>query len=132
MLINDPQLQKHVRTNWQNAQIALALTNSLNSSPQQQSEPIGKNAQIALALTNGKVDPVHTGGLTQPWSLSASAKCKFPFHQEKAQVGSQCRAGEKQGGSSKQMVLAAAKNVPQIPYPGLASHEQQANTLSWP
>ena len=130
--MNDRQHQTHVRTNWHNAQIALALTNSLNSSPRQQSEPIGKNAQIALAITNGKVDPVHTGGLTQPWSLSASAKCKFPFHQEKAQACSQCRAGEKQGGSSKQMVLAAAKNIPQIPYLGLASHEQQANTLSWP
>ena len=30
------------------------------------------------------------------------------------------------------MVLAAARNVPEIPYSGLASHKQQAYTLSWP
>ena len=40
--------------------------------------------------------------------------------------------GEKQGGSSKQMVLAAARKVPQIPFSEPASHEQQAHTLSWP
>ena len=40
--------------------------------------------------------------------------------------------GEKQGGSSKQMVLAAAGNIPQIPFSEPASHEQQAHTLSWP
>ena len=91
--MNDRQHQTHVRTNWQNAQIALALTNSLNSSPRQQSEPIGKNAQIALAITIGKVDPVHTGGLTQPWSLSASAKCKFPFHQEKRKLAASAEQG---------------------------------------
>ena len=40
--------------------------------------------------------------------------------------------GEKQGGSSKQMVLAASRNVPQIPFSEPASQKQQAHTLSWP
>ena len=41
----------------------------------------------------------------------------FPLHQGKAYVGSQCRAGKKQGGSPKQMVRAAARNVPANPPP---------------
>ena len=48
----------------------------------------------------------------------------FPFHQGKTQVGSQCRAGENQGGSSKQMVLTAARNVPPYLLPGPPSCEQ--------
>ena len=43
-----------------------------------------QNAQIALALTNGKVAHAHTGRLTWSRSSSAYPKCKFPFYQEKA------------------------------------------------
>ena len=43
-----------------------------------------QNAQIALALTNGKVAHAHTGRLTRSRSSSAYPKCKFPFYQEKA------------------------------------------------
>ena len=49
----------------------------------------------------------------------------FPFHQGKAQVGRQCRAGEKQGGSPEQMVSTAAMNIPPNLLPGPASHEQR-------
>ena len=50
-------------------------------------------------------------------SLSRGA---FPFHQGKAQVGSQCRAGEKkQGGSPKQTASAAVRTIPSNPSWGL-------------
>ena len=38
--------------------------------------------------------------------LGSSSRCIFPFHQGKVFVGSQWRAGEKQGGYLKQMVSA--------------------------
>ena len=83
------------------------------------SEPTGKNAHIALTLTYGKVavcTPV-CSRLTHSWSLSAPPRCKFPFRQWKAQVGSQCQEGEKQRGfSKKKMVLIAARNTSHIPY----------------
>ena len=41
--------------------------------------------------------------------------------------------GKKQGGSSKQMVLTAARHVPETPFSKPASHEQRAHMLlSWP
>ena len=59
-----------------------------------------------------------------------SSQMQVSIPPRKVQIGSQCRAGEKQGGSSKQIVSVAGKNVPQIPYLGLARSEQQANTVS--
>ena len=43
----------------------------------------------------------------------------------KSIVGSQCRAGEKQGGSLKQMAQAVARNVPPIPFRLASEHEQR-------
>ena len=50
----------------------------------------------------------------------------FPFHQGKAYIGSHCSAGEKQRQSPKQMVLAAARNVPREK--AMATH---SSTLAW-
>ena len=81
------------------------------------------------------VSRVHTKGLTGSWS--ASSRPDSRFHSSKGKyVGSQCQAGEKQGGSSKQMVSAAARMSPQVPFSGPASHEQQVPqslpcTVSW-
>ena len=50
----------------------------------------------------------------------------FPFHQGKAYIGSHCSAGEKQRWSPKQMVLAAARNVPREK--AMATH---SSTLAW-
>ena len=44
----------------------------------------------------------------------------------KAYVGSQCRAGEKQGGAPKQMVPAAPRNIPLNPPLGASKPLQQA------
>ena len=82
-----------------------------------------------------EVSWVHTSGLTGSWS--ASALPDSCLHSSKGKyVGSQCRAAEKQGGSSKQMVSAAARTSPQAPFSGPASHEQQVPqslpcTVSW-
>ena len=71
-----------------------------------------------------EVSRVHTNGLTGSWN--ASVPPDSCFHSTKGKyVGSQCRAGEKQGGSSKQVVSAAARMSPQAPSLGPASHEQQ-------
>ena len=61
----------------------------------------------------------------------------FPFHQGKAYIGSHCSAGEKQRRSPKQMVVAAARNVPQIPLSRPEKHRQQdhyhhPSTSPWP
>ena len=67
---------------------------------------------------------MHTNGLTGSWS--ASVPPDSSFHSTKGKfVGSQCRAGEKQGASSKQVVSAAARMSPQAPSLGPASREQQ-------
>ena len=56
--------------------------------------------------------------------LVSLSRCMFPFHQRKAYVDSQCRAGEKQGGSPKHMVSAAARSV--SPKPPLGASEPRA------
>ena len=64
-----------------------------------------------------EVSRVHTKGLTGSWS--ASVRPDSGFHSSKGKyVGSQCRAGEKQGGSSKQIASAAARMSPQAPSQG--------------
>ena len=45
------------------------------------------------------------------WELVSLSRGVFSFHQGKAHTGSQCWAGEKQGGSLKPMVWAAARNI---------------------
>ena len=56
--------------------------------------------------------------------LVSLSRCMFPFHQGKAYVDSQCRAGEKQGESPKHVVSAAARSVP--PKPPLGASEPRA------
>ena len=57
------------------------------------------------------------------WTYSAlelvsSSWRMFLFQQGREDAGSRCRAGEKWGGSPKQVVSAAARNVPLRPPPG--------------
>ena len=47
--------------------------------------------------------------------LVSSSRCMFPFHEGKVYIDSHCQAVEKQGGSLKEMVLAAARNIPPSP-----------------
>ena len=58
--------------------------------------------------------------------LISLSRFMFPFHQGKAYIGSHCSAGEKQRWSPKQMVLAAARNVPREK--AMATH---SSTLAW-
>ena len=77
-----------------------------------------------------KVSRVHTRGLSLGVLQLVQKHLSIPTRKS---VGWQLvPMGETQGGSSKQMVLAAAGNIPQIPFSEPASHEQQAHTLSWP
>ena len=62
------------------------------------------------------------------WTYSAlelvsSSGHMFLFQQGREDAGSRCRAGEKWGGSPKQVVSAAARNVPLRPPPGQVSQE---------
>ena len=73
---------------------------------------------------------MHTCGLTG--SGSSSARPEVSFHStKKVHVGGQCQAGEKQGGSPKQMVLAAGRNVPQTSSPDLRAMSNGSLKLSW-
>ena len=55
--------------------------------------------------------------------LVSSSRCMFPFHRKSVHYN-QCQAVEKQGGSPKEMVSAAARNIP--PSPSLRAREPQA------
>ena len=97
------------------------------------SEPTGKTPEQHFVLQR-EVSRVHTGGLTQPWSLSGRM---FLLHQGREYSGSRCRAGEKRGGSPKQVVSAAARNVPLRPPPGAGEPgagvpRSHPCALSWP
>ena len=102
MLIKGAQRQKHIRNNWQNAQIGLCT--------QKRSLP-GAHWWTYLVL-----------------ELTTSSRGIFPFHQGKAYVGSQRLAGEKQGEPPKQMFWAAVRNVPAKSPPG-ASEPRAAVSL---
>lgn len=61
------------------------------------------------------------GSLAANWwtylvsELVSSPTCMLPFHEGKVYIDSQCQAVEKQGGSPKEMVSAAARNSPLSP-----------------
>ena len=84
------------------------------------------NAQLPKMLTNRKVAWLLTSGLTQSRSSSVHPKFTFHFYQLKTKVSSQCRAGEKQEESPKQMIWQLLGMIPKISVMGLASHEQLA------
>ena len=96
----------------------------------------------ALGGHQGLIPGQGTGShMPQLKTLPAKTKtedpiCHTPMHVSippRKSVGWQLvPTGEKQGGSSKQMVLAASRNVPQILFSEPASQKQQAHTLSWP
>lgn len=92
-------------------------------------EPVGKNAKIALQAQKRSqpwCTPVDLLGLGAPQLI-----LEVSFRStKKAHVGSQCRAGEKQGGSRNKMALAAGRNVPQTSSRP-ESHEQWLPEASW-
>ena len=67
------------------------------------SEPIGKMPKYHFVL-KGEVCRGARKCNNFVLELVSSSRCIFPFHQGKVFVGSQWRAGEKQGGYLKQMV----------------------------
>lgn len=91
-----------IRISWQNAQIA----------PRAQKKSL-QGAQRCTYWILGLV------------SLS---RCIFLFSCGKAEVGSQCRAGEKQGGTPNQMILATLRSGP--PKPVLESSSTQPGSSS--
>lgn len=73
---------------------------------------------------------MHAHGLTGSESSSTRPEASFRST-KKARVGGQCRPGEKQGGSPKQMVSAAGRNVPQTSSQGLRAMSNGSLKPSW-
>ena len=108
---------------WQSPQMTLSAHKRSSTSDTHQNQ-LAKCPNIT-SCSKEKSARVHTGGLTRSWSSSAHPDACFHSTKEKRYVGSQRRAGEKQGGSPKQMVSAAARSVPQIPLSGPTSQSSE-------
>ena len=109
--VSDRVLSKHVPT-----QMVLKVRDIIRTSKQKRPN--------STLCPKEKFAGVHTGGLTGSPVLSSSRRM-FPFHQGKASAGSQCQAGETRGWSLRQVVEAAAQNMP--PSPPLRASEPPAS-----
>ena len=118
-----------VRTNWQNAQMTLVAhkrsstsdtrqnqlaecPNSTSTHKQPSTEPIGRHSQMGRLPACTPVD------LSSLGARQLIPNASFHSTRKSGKLAASAEQGRSRGGSSKQTVLAAARNVPQSPAQG--------------
>ena len=137
-----------VRTNWQNAQMTLVAhkrsstsdtrqnqlaecPNSTSTHKQPSTEPIGRHSQMGRLPACTPVD------LSSLGARQLIPNASFHSTRKSGKLAASAEQGRSRGGSSKQTVLAAARNVPQVPLSRPEKHKQQDHhhhpgTSPWP